>query len=64
MPLFISAFRRAEELAMAMEARSYRGGIGRTRMKAMRMHKLDFLAIGIFIIYLIILSGIRICMPV
>ena len=63
-PLFISAFRRAEELAMAMEARSSRGGIGRTRMKAMRMHKLDFLAIGIFIIYLIILSGIRICMPV
>ena len=33
-PLFVSAFRRADELAMAMEARCYRGGAGRTRMKA------------------------------
>lgn len=35
-PLFISSFRRAEELAMAMEARSYRGGEGRTRMKQLK----------------------------
>ena len=34
-PLFISSFRRADELAMAMEARCYRGGAGRTRMKVL-----------------------------
>ena len=51
-PLFISAFRRADELAMAMEARSYRGGEGRTRMKAMRMHKSDGWAIGSMAVYL------------
>ncbi len=36
MPLFISAFRRADELAMAMECRCYRGGDGRTRLKVLR----------------------------
>ena len=51
-PLFISAFRRADELAMAMEARSYRGGEGRTRMKAMRMHKSDGWAIGSMAVYI------------
>ena len=35
-PLFVSAFRRADELAMAMEARCYRGGEGRTKMKQLR----------------------------
>ena len=51
-PLFISAFRRADELAMAMEARSYRGGEGRTRMKAMRMHKSDGWAMGVMAVYM------------
>ena len=51
-PRCISAFRRADELAMAMEARSYRGGEGRTRMKAMRMHKSDGWAIGSMAVYL------------
>ena len=51
-PLFISAFRRADELAMAMEARSYRGGEGRTRMKAMRMHRGDGWAIGVMAAYM------------
>ena len=36
-PLFISAFRRADELAMAMECRCYRGGEGRTRLKVLRL---------------------------
>ena len=36
-PLFISSFRRADELAMAMEARCYRGGDGRTRMKILKL---------------------------
>ena len=45
-PLFLSAFRRADELAMAMEARCYRGGQGRTRLRELRYKKTDFLAIA------------------
>jgi len=40
-PLFVSAFRRAEELALAMEARCYRGGQGRTRMKESKFKMVD-----------------------
>ena len=47
-PLFLSAFRRADDLALAMEARCYRGGKGRTRMKEMKLAKLDYVAIAIF----------------
>lgn len=43
-PLFVAAFRRADELAVAMEARGYRGGAGRTRMKALRFGYRDALA--------------------
>lgn len=43
-PLFISAFRRADELATAMECRCYQGGDGRTKMKLLRFHRGDFLA--------------------
>ncbi|CDI50783.1 cobalt transport protein cbiQ [Clostridium tetani 12124569] len=43
-PLFISSFRRAEELAMAMEARCYKGGEGRTRMKQLKLEGRDFIA--------------------
>ena len=45
-PLFISAFRRADELAMAMEARCYRGGEGRTRMKELKIQSLDYGALA------------------
>ena len=41
-PLFISAFRRADELATAMECRCYHGGEGRTRLRSLRMRKADF----------------------
>ena len=44
-PLFVSAFRRADELAVAMESRCYHGGKGRTRMKTLRMQGIDFLAL-------------------
>ena len=47
-PLFISSFRRADELAMAMEARCYRGGAGRTRMKVLKFTSKDFIAFGVF----------------
>lgn len=49
-PLFISAFRRADELATAMEARCYNGGTGRTRMKESKMKRLDAAGTVIFII--------------
>ena len=45
-PLFISAFRRADELAMAMECRCYRGGDGRTRLKVLHMQSQDWLALA------------------
>lgn len=51
-PLFISAFRRANDLAMAMEARCYRGGEGRTKMKPLKYHKRDYCAYGVLIVYL------------
>ncbi len=51
-PLFISAFRRANDLAMAMEARCYRGGDGRTKMKPLVYKKRDFLAYLILFAYL------------
>ncbi|WP_299994399.1 energy-coupling factor transporter transmembrane protein EcfT [uncultured Clostridium sp.] len=47
-PLFISSFRRADELAMAMEARCYRGGSGRTRMKVLKFSSKDLIAFGVF----------------
>ena len=46
-PLFISAFRRADELAMAMEARCYRGGENRTRMKVLTMERIDYAAFAV-----------------
>ena len=51
-PLFISAFRRANDLAMAMEARCYRGGEGRTKMKPLIYKKRDALAYVVVFLYL------------
>lgn len=51
-PLFVSAFRRANDLAMAMEARCYRGGDGRTKMKPLRYHSRDMAAYIALICYL------------
>ena len=50
-PLFVSAFRRAEELATAMECRCYHGGEGRTRMRVLTYHPVDFVAIGLIILF-------------
>lgn len=52
-PLFISAFRRANDLAMAMEARCYRGGDGRTKMKPLVYKKIDFIAYLVILVYLV-----------
>ena len=47
-PLFISSFRRARELADAMECRCYRGGEGRTKMKVAKLQSRDYIAFIIF----------------
>ena len=51
-PLFVSAFRIAGDLAMAMEARCYRGGEGRTRMNAVEFGRSDFAAFALFALLL------------
>ena len=58
-PLFISAFRRADELATAMECRCYQGGEGRTKMKLLRYHREDFIsfAIGAALVAAVLLLG-------
>ena len=53
-PLFISAFRRADELATAMECRCYQGGTGRTKMKILRFHRGDVMA---FLALALLLGG-------
>ena len=50
-PLFVSAFRRANDLAMAMESRCYRGGEGRTKMKPLKYHGSDRAAYNMVIVY-------------
>ena len=59
-PLFLSAFRRANDLAMAMEARCYRGGEGRTKMKPLLYEKRDYMAYGILVAYLAAVTAIGI----
>lgn len=51
-PLFVSAFRRAEELALAMECRCYHGGEGRTRLRELHSSARDYIALGIMILML------------
>ena len=58
-PLFISSFRRADELANAMEARCYRGGEGRTRMKVLKMEKRDTVAFIMFALFAVASIGIK-----
>ena len=53
-PLFVSSFRRADELAVAMESRCYHGGEGRTRMKTLHLVRRDYLA---FLVWAVILGG-------
>lgn len=58
-PLFVSAFRRANELAYAMECRCYRGGDGRTKMKVMKMTARDYIAfaaVAVFFSVVIVLN--------
>ena len=59
-PLFISAFRRANDLAMAMEARCYHGGDNRTQMKPLHYEKRDYAAYGILVVYLAVGVAFRV----
>ena len=54
-PLFVSAFKRAEELAMAMEARGYQGGEGRTKLRQLKVRKMDII---VLLFFLLIIAGL------
>jgi len=58
-PLFVSAFRRADELAMAMEARCYRGGEGRTRLRQLRFTGRDAAAFAFIACFMAIIIADR-----
>ncbi len=58
-PLFVGAFRRADELAMAMESRCYRGGEGRTRLKQLRFSRVDAGALVLFTLLAVAVVGLR-----
>ena len=57
-PLFISAFRRADELAMAMESRCYNGGANRTRMNVMKVTSIDYTAMILFVVYWVVIMAV------
>ena len=52
-PLFVSAFRRADELATAMECRCYNGGDGRTRLRQLKSSARDYIALGITVLFFV-----------
>ena len=62
-PLFISALRRADELAMAMECRCYRGGTGRTRLKVLRCEKQDYIDLAVCIACFAVILASRLVFP-
>lgn len=62
-PLFISAFRRADELATAMECRCYHGGKGRTRLKQLKITKNDIVCSAVCVIFFGVMLSTRFFMP-
>ena len=58
-PLFVSSFRIAQDLALAMEARCYHGGTGRTRMNEIRFAKADAIAAVLMVLFLVVIIGSR-----
>lgn len=58
-PLFISAFRRADDLALAMEARCYRGGEGRSRMHELVYYGRDYAALATVFVLIGLMAFIR-----
>ena len=62
-PLFVSAFKRAEELAVAMECRCYRGGEGRTKLHVLHYRFSDFMWLFLFVLFLAAVILINIWSP-
>ncbi|NLZ38985.1 MAG: energy-coupling factor transporter transmembrane protein EcfT [Firmicutes bacterium] len=59
-PLFVSSFRRADDLAVAMEARCYRGGEGRTRLNELKAGPRDFIAVACTILLVVFIKWIKV----
>ncbi len=59
-PLFIAAFRRANDLAIAMDARCYMGGRGRTKMRPLCYERKDYFAYFLVLLYVVLMIGIRV----
>ncbi len=62
-PLFVSSFRRAYELAMAMECRCYHGGAGRTRMNTLHMHARDWLSLAVTVLLIAGMIALNMVLP-
>ena len=62
-PLFVSAFRRANDLAMAMEARCYRGGEGRTKLKPLKYERRDYISYFVLLLFLAAVISMRVMRP-
>ena len=62
-PLFVSAFRRADELALAMECRCYHGGDGRTRMKQLKTSPMDYIALAVTVMFFVCVIILNIFLP-
>lgn len=58
-PLFVSSFKRADELAIAMESRCYRGDVNRTKLKVLKTSKNDYIALFFLLLYLLLLIIVR-----
>ena len=63
-PLFVSAIRRADDLATAMECRCYRGGSGRTRMKSLKYSARDFVILSSIILVSVLVVLVNIYIPI
>ena len=59
-PLLVSTMKRSQELALAMDARGYHGGVGRTKMKPLRYQRRDFIAYAVLLLYFVIMVAVAI----
>jgi len=62
-PMFISTLRRADDLIVAMESRCYRGGQGRTKRRQLKLQGGDRLAIGLLVVFVVVMLVFNLCMP-
>ena len=62
-PLFVSSFRRADELALAMECRCYHGGAGRTRMRQLKYQGVDYAGFAVSLLVLAAVVAVNAYFP-